>query len=71
MPFSCQFVKNIQIGIVGRTGSGKSSLILAILRVIGSCEGKIFIDGIDISSIDLDELRQNIATIPQVRFNYQ
>ena len=71
MPFSCQFVKNIQIGIVGRTGSGKSSLILAILRVIESCEGKILIDGIDISSIDLDELRQNIATIPQVRFNYQ
>ena len=52
---------------MGRTGSGKSSLLLALLRVIEPSQGKIYIDGVDISELDLNELRQNIGVIPQVK----
>ncbi len=51
---------------MGRTGSGKSSLLLALLRVIEPSQGKIYIDGVDISELDLNELRQHMAVIPQV-----
>ena len=54
-----------KIGIVGRTGSGKSTIWNAILRIVEGSEGKILIDGIDISEIDLNSLRSNIAVIPQ------
>ncbi|KAL4247277.1 ATP-binding cassette transporter C [Abortiporus biennis] len=53
-----------RIGIVGRTGSGKSSLTLAILRCIVT-EGSIYYDGIRTSDINLDALRSNITIIPQ------
>ncbi|CAF0866320.1 unnamed protein product, partial [Brachionus calyciflorus] len=54
-----------KIGIVGRTGSGKSTLLISLLRIVESAEGTIFIDGIDISKLDLKDLRSNIAIIPQ------
>lgn len=54
-----------KVGIVGRTGSGKSTLLISLLRIVESAEGKIFIDGVDISKIDLRDLRSNIAIIPQ------
>jgi ABC-type multidrug transport system fused ATPase/permease subunit len=60
-----------KIGIVGRTGSGKSSLITALLRLGGLDSGKIEIDGVDISLLPLKTLREAIEVVQQepVLFN--
>ena len=54
-----------KIGIVGRTGSGKSTITLCLFRLLEAFEGKIYIDDLDISSIPLEILRNNITIIPQ------
>ncbi|KAH3676265.1 hypothetical protein WICMUC_002142 [Wickerhamomyces mucosus] len=54
-----------KIGIVGRTGAGKSSLALAIFRMIEPVDGRIYIDGLNTSDIGLHDLRSNLAIIPQ------
>ncbi|XP_062546111.1 multidrug resistance-associated protein 1 isoform X14 [Armigeres subalbatus] len=54
-----------KVGIVGRTGAGKSSLTLALFRIIESAGGKIVIDGQDISQLGLHALRSRLTIIPQ------
>ncbi|KAJ7063699.1 P-loop containing nucleoside triphosphate hydrolase protein [Mycena amicta] len=54
-----------RVGIVGRTGSGKSSLTLALLRAILT-EGEVYYDGMRTSQMNLDALRRNITIIPQL-----
>jgi ABC-type multidrug transport system fused ATPase/permease subunit len=56
---------NEKLAIVGRTSAGKSSLALALLRLIPYSEGTILIDGIDISKMSVYELRSKITIIPQ------
>ncbi|KAL3417152.1 ABC multidrug transporter [Phlyctema vagabunda] len=54
-----------QIGICGRSGSGKSSLVYALLRLLDLSEGRIILDGIDISTVSRNALRSRLIVIPQ------
>ncbi|XP_076895610.1 ABC transporter C family member 10-like [Bidens hawaiensis] len=74
---NCVFEGGHKIGIVGRTGSGKTTLISALFRLVETTDGKIVIDDIDIASIGIHDLRSSFGIIPQeptlfsgsIRFN--
>ncbi|KHD88413.1 MAG: multidrug ABC transporter ATPase [Bdellovibrio sp. ArHS] len=54
-----------RVGIIGRTGSGKSTFFQSLFRFIEAEEGCIKIDGVEIASVPLEQLRRNLAIIPQ------
>jgi len=54
-----------KVGLVGRTGSGKSSLLSALLRITEISSGAILVDGVNVGEIDLKKLRESISLVPQ------
>ncbi|KAF8554053.1 hypothetical protein OG21DRAFT_1497299 [Imleria badia] len=54
-----------RVGLLGRTGSGKSTLAMSILRFVDPVQGRILIDGVDISKIGIHDLRARLTFIPQ------
>lgn len=54
-----------RVGVVGRTGAGKSSLMIALLRLVEAAEGTITVDGVDLASLGLSTVRRGVTIIPQ------
>ncbi|KAK5578522.1 hypothetical protein RB653_008194 [Dictyostelium firmibasis] len=65
---SFKIESNEKIGIVGRTGAGKTTIASSIFRMVECSKGIILIDGIDISTLDLQKLRSSIGIVPQDPF---
>ncbi|KAJ7951988.1 ABC transporter C family member 13 [Quillaja saponaria] len=60
-----------QVGIIGRTGAGKSSVLNALFRLAPVCTGSIFVDGINIANIPVRDLRAHFAVVPQSPFLFE
>ncbi|RAL03221.1 ABC transporter family protein [Aspergillus ibericus CBS 121593] len=56
---------NTRVGVVGRTGAGKSSLAMALFRFLEAQQGSIHVAGVDISTVPLHQLRTRLAIVPQ------
>ncbi|KAJ2233989.1 hypothetical protein IWW45_003763 [Coemansia sp. RSA 485] len=54
-----------KIGIVGRSGAGKSSIVSALFRLVEPCGGRIFVDGVDTQTVPLSRLRRAVGILPQ------
>lgn len=65
LDLSCAIPAGTRVGIVGRTGSGKSTMILAMMRILEAESGKIEIDGENIANIKLAHLRSSVTVVPQ------
>ena len=57
----------MQVGIAGRTGCGKSTLALALFRIVEPARGRIMIDGLDVHAMGTFDLRSRLALVPQAR----
>ncbi|XP_022835137.1 multidrug resistance-associated protein 1 isoform X2 [Spodoptera litura] len=62
---TCAVAPRDKLGIVGRTGAGKSTLTLGLFRIVEAVGGRILIDGLDIAAMGLHQLRSRITIIPQ------
>uniref|UniRef100_A0A8D2LB01 Uncharacterized protein n=1 Tax=Varanus komodoensis TaxID=61221 RepID=A0A8D2LB01_VARKO len=62
---NCDIKSTEKVGIVGRTGAGKSSLTNCLFRILEAAGGKILIDGLDVATLGLHDLRQKLTIIPQ------
>lgn len=63
--FNADIMPSEKIGICGRTGAGKSSIMIALYRIVELAGGKVEIDGIDIKTLGLNNLRSKLSIIPQ------
>jgi len=54
-----------KVGIVGRTGSGKSTTLICLFRLVEASQGKVFVDDIDVGLLNLQQLRASLAILPQ------
>ncbi|KAM0918419.1 hypothetical protein ACQ4PT_008963 [Festuca glaucescens] len=58
----------MQVGIIGRTGAGKSSILNALFRLAPICNGRILVDGFDVAKVAVRDLRGHFAVVPQSPF---
>ncbi|PNT76346.1 hypothetical protein BRADI_1g47277v3 [Brachypodium distachyon] len=58
----------MQVGVIGRTGAGKSSILNALFRLAPICNGRILLDGFDVSKVAVQDLRGHFAVVPQSPF---
>jgi len=65
---SLEIPPGASVGVCGRTGSGKSTLVHVLSRLYNPPEGTVFIDGVDLTKIDLGSWRKRLSAIPQRPF---